>query len=110
MFHRHGYTAVPVLYAKDKYVGSVSEGDFLRCVLLTGTTEMKKYERHKISEIVRHDFCPPLCIDANSHELLSAIMNQNFVPVTDSRGILCGIVTRRGVIQMMSDDFLSNEK
>lgn len=32
-FSRHGYTAIPVLNEEEQYVGSVTEGDFLRHLL-----------------------------------------------------------------------------
>ena len=34
---RNGYTAIPVLDAQQHYIGSVSEGDFLRHVRSTGS-------------------------------------------------------------------------
>lgn len=36
--HCH-YTAIPVLDAEEHYVGSVTEGDFLRHIIKTGTTD-----------------------------------------------------------------------
>ena len=33
VFKRYGYTAVPVVNSEEKYVGCVSEGDFLRLLL-----------------------------------------------------------------------------
>ena len=36
---RNGYTAIPVLNAEQHYIGTVSEGDFLRYVLNTGSLD-----------------------------------------------------------------------
>ena len=94
----HGYTAVPVLNDREQYVGSVTEGDLLRHILSVGTTDLKAQEEYRIGAILRKDFCPPLSISADDGEMVSATLNQNFVPIIDDRGVLCGILTRRGLI------------
>lgn len=106
-FSRHGYTAIPVLNEKEQYVGSVTEGDFLRHLLSVGTTDMKMQERYRIGQIVRKDFCLALPIDAGYSEMVSSVLNQNFVPIVDGRGALCGILTRRVAIQYL--DELANQ-
>ena len=45
----HRYASIPVLDAQDVYLGSVTEGDFLRHILAVGTTEMKAHEKYRIS-------------------------------------------------------------
>lgn len=102
-FMHYGYTAIPVLNEKEQYVGSVTEGDFLRHILALQSTSMKDQERYKIRDIVRRDFCPALPIDATHQEVVSAALNQNFVPIVDGRGVLCGILTRRIVIVYLAD-------
>lgn len=102
-FSRHGYTAIPVLNEEEQYVGSVTEGDFLRHLLSVGTTDRKVLEHYHIGEIVRKDFCPALPIDAGYSEMVSSVRNQNFVPIVDGRGALCGILTRRVAIQYLDE-------
>ncbi|MDO5545548.1 MAG: CBS domain-containing protein [Eubacteriales bacterium] len=97
-FRRHGYTAVPVLNENEQYVGSVTEGDFLRHLLSSGSLDPKLQERCRIGVIVRKDFCPALPIDVGYSEMIAAVLNQNYVPIVDGRNTLCGILTRRGVI------------
>lgn len=92
------YTAIPVLDDDGRYVGSVTEGDFLQQILKAGTTDPKAQERVRIGDILRKDFCPALSIEESSAVVVAAAMRQNFVPVVDSRGALCGIVTRQRVI------------
>ena len=43
-FMVHGYTAVPVLNDQEQYIGSVTEGDFLRHLLACQTTDLKVQE------------------------------------------------------------------
>lgn len=57
-FMVHGYTAIPVLNSKEKYIGSVTEGDFLRHLLSVHTTNLKTLEQYRFGSSVRRDFCP----------------------------------------------------
>lgn len=98
-FMLYGYTAVPVLNDQEQYIASVTEGDFLRHLLAVHTTDWKAQEHYRI---VRRDFCPPLSIDASFSEMMAVTLNQNFVPIVDARGALCGILTRRRVIEYLA--------
>lgn len=100
---RNGYTAIPVLDAEQHYIGCVSEGDFLRHILSTGSMDKLDMENHRVKELVRRDFCPPISIDADEAEVIASALNQNFVPIIDSRNTLCGILTRRGVIAYLAE-------
>lgn len=100
---RNGYTAIPVLDADQHYMGCINEGDFLRHILSLGTTDKKALENTRVGELVRRDFCPALNIDADDQEVISSILNQNFVPIVDGRNTLCGILTRRGVIAYLAE-------
>lgn len=102
-FRVHGYTAVPVLNDQEQYIGSVTEGDFLRHLLSVQTTSLYVLEQSRIESIVRGDFCPALSIDASLKQVISAALNQNFIPIVDSRNILCGILTRRIVIKYLAE-------
>ena len=102
VMRRHGYTAVPVLGEHGEYIGCITEGDFLRHILSTGSTSMKAQERFRIGELVRRDFCPPLGIAADDDEVIDAVLQQNFVPIVDDRGCFCGIVTRKSVIAALA--------
>ena len=95
---RHSYTAIPVLDEDDRYIGAVAEGDFLRFLMAEEPRDRLDMEKCQIGNIIRKEFCPAISIDANVDTVIDAILEQNFVPVVDSRGALCGIVTRRRLI------------
>ncbi|EHR36788.1 CBS domain-containing protein [Facklamia languida] len=97
----HGYTAIPVVDDKEGYLGSVTEGDFLRHILTTGKSDLKSHEQYRIGEIFRKDFCKPLPIYAPLNELVSVSFEQNFIPIVDDRNSFCGIVTRRSLIEAL---------
>lgn len=98
------YTAIPVLDDQERYVGSVSEVDFLQHILRIGSTDLKQQEGYRIREILRRDFCPALNIQADFSVVVEAALRQNFVPVVDDRNTLCGIVTRRNLIAAMAQE------
>lgn len=97
------YTAIPVLDGQGRYVGSVSEGDFLNHIMRVGSTRLRDQEHYRIAELVRKDFCPALNIEADFDVVVQACMRQNFVPVVDDRNTLCGIVTRQKLIGAMAE-------
>ena len=95
----HGYTAIPVISEDGKYVGTVSEGDFLYYIVDLRNSAITEKEKHKVSDIIRKNFNPAVKIDVSMEELLNRAVNQNFVPVTDDRGTFIGIVTRQDIIK-----------
>lgn len=100
---RGGYTAIPVLDDEQRYIGSVTEGDFLRYVFSVESLDKLDMEKHRVGDLVRREFCPSISIDAGEEEVIAASLNQNFVPVVDSRNTMCGIITRRGVIAYLAE-------
>ena len=86
------------------YAGTVTEGDFLRHVMNIKSAEMKDHESYLIKDIIRKDFCPSLLIAAEQEDVIVAVSNQNFVPIVDGRGVFCGIITRKGVIESLAKE------
>jgi len=100
---RHRYAAIPVLKENGEFYGCISEGDFLRHVMECGSTNVKDYEKKKIRDIMRCDFCPPVTILASIDDIVSQSQQQNFVPIVDDRNIFVGIITRKDVIKYLSE-------
>ena len=95
----HSYTAIPVISQDGKYVGTVSEGDFLYYILDQRNNSLKAKEKHLVRDILREGFNPAVRIDVTMDELLERAMRQNFVPVTDDFDTFIGIVTRQNIIR-----------
>ena len=55
-FMVHGYTAVPVLNDQEQYIGSVTEGDFLRHLLVCQTTDLKVQEGYRLGSMFAEIF------------------------------------------------------
>ena len=94
----HGYTAIPVLTREGKYVGTVSEGDFLWNILDDQNNNIRDKEKLLISDIIRPDFNPSADIRISPEQLIDRSINQSFIPITDDRGFFIGIVTRQRII------------
>lgn len=99
----HGYTAIPVLSEDGKYVGCVSEGDFLWFQIDNEMSAEKDGVKHYVREIIRKDFSPPARINISMDELLDRVMHQNFVCITDDFDTFIGIVTRQDIIRYFID-------
>lgn len=100
---RSGFTAIPVLDTEDRYVGTISEGDFLWNILshneeLDGITR-KKLEELSVRDIIQSGKVQAVSIDTNMEQLLGQAQMQNFVPVVDDRNIFIGIITRSDIIR-----------
>ena len=95
----HGHTAIPVISEDGKYVGTVSEGDFLYYILDIRNSAIKEKEQHRVTDILRKGFNPAVKIDVSMDEVLNRALTQNFVPVTDDLGTFIGIVTRQDIMK-----------
>ena len=95
----HGYTAIPVIDKAGKYVGTLTEGDFLWHIIDIGGASMEDCEELRISDILKPDRNPPVKITARVEELMERLLTQNFLPVTDDSGAFIGIVTRQKVLE-----------
>ena len=95
---KSGFTAVPVISPKGKYVGTITEGDFLRLLLYHTSEQLDRMTVGQVERRVRHR---SVTIDARMEDMVDLVAVQNFVPVTDGRGMFCGIITRSDVINQL---------
>lgn len=101
----HGYMAIPLISKKGEYLGTISEGDLLRCIVDEDCFDMESLEDINVVDLIRKDYTLPVKVDATMEKLLEMSIGQNFVPVVDDRNILMGIVTRRKVMQEVLKDY-----
>lgn len=94
-----GFSAVPVINRDGYYLGVVSERDFLFVILDDGSIESLKKDGLTVGSLASVTRFEPVSIDADFEILFKRIINQNFVPVIDSRGMFSGIVTRQDIIK-----------
>lgn len=105
---RSGFSAIPVIDSEDRYVGVISEGDFLWNILAyKGSLDdvtMKSLESMTVREILQNGKVRPACIDTDMEALLERAKNQNFVPVIDDRSVFIGIITRSDIIRYFENN------
>ena len=97
---KSGFTAVPVVSPKGKYIGTITEGDFLRLLLQRSAEDLDKMTVGQVERRVRHR---SVTIDARMEDMVDLAAVQNFVPVTDGRGMFCGIITSSDIIHQMRE-------
>lgn len=95
----HRYSAVPILTRKGKYVGTITEGDLLWAIKNRYSLNFKEAENTPILEIPRRMDNLPVSADTEIEDLIIKALNQNFVPVTDDRGIFIGLITRKDIMR-----------
>ena len=101
----YGFAAIPVLDEAGRYTGTLREGDLLWAVLNNNAFENNAQEKYYVKDILRSRPNPPVNVNASIEDLLLMAMNQNFIPVTDDRGLFIGIVTRKDIMLYYYDKF-----
>ena len=95
-----GYSAIPVVDGQTGiYVGTISEGDLLWGLLDTPNQNLYDLEQIKLIDLIDSNKYKPMHVQSSMAEVVECIMNQNFIPLVDDRGVFMGIVTRRKVIE-----------
>ncbi|MBE3594745.1 MAG: CBS domain-containing protein [Candidatus Carbobacillus altaicus] len=96
---RHRYNAVPIIDQDGRYVGTITEGDLLWKMKNTPELNFSNTHTIRVEDIPQYKHHQPVRIDARIEDLIALMMEQNFVPVIDERGIFIGIVRRKEVLE-----------
>ena len=98
----HGFTALPMLNKKGKYIGTVTEGDLLWYLKENDFPALEELETVPITVVSRHRDNKAVNVHEKMEGLLEKVTNQNFVPVVDDDKIFIGLVTRKDVLLHMT--------
>lgn len=104
-FDANKYTVVPLLDENGHYLGTISEGDILRFIKNQHNFNVSIAENFLIKDI---DFYRPyksVMISSTLLEVYALLLEQNFVPVVDDKGVFIGIIKRKEVLM-----YLFNQK
>lgn len=96
---RHRYSAVPLLDEEGKYVATLTEGDLLWKIKATPGLSFEGTEKVRLVEVPRRIDNKAVHIDAQIETLVTLAIDQNFVPVVDSREVFIGIVRRKAILE-----------
>ncbi|CZR77816.1 inosine 5'-monophosphate dehydrogenase [Clostridioides difficile] len=94
----HKYSAIPIISKDGKYVGTITEGDFLWTLKNDLNMDLKGLEDVPVTDINRKMDNSPVSINADIEDLVIKSLNQNFIPVIDDQDTFIGIIKRRDVI------------
>lgn len=92
------FSAMPIIDKEGRYIGTITEGDLLYAIKNIYHLDLKLAENVPLSAIPRYKDNMPVRIDAKVEDLTDILMEQNFIPVLDDRGLFIGIVTRKAVL------------
>ena len=107
-FHR--YASIPIIDPDGRYVGTVTEGDLLWAFKEHHITDLKSMEDITVMQIRRRMNNHAVHTSVDIEDLVGNAMNQNFVPVTDDRGVFIGIVTRKQIIIFLYEQYLKQKE
>lgn len=102
----HGYSAIPVISREGRYLGTISEGDFLWFLLIENEDEIihidiKNIENILIKDILQKNKYPSVSIIEPLEKVFDMAISQNFIPVVDDRGSFMGIITRQKIMKKL---------
>lgn len=100
----HGFTAIPLLTMEGKYIGTITEGDVLWKLKKENFPKVHEMEDISVMQLIRNRDNRAVHVNVKMEELLERVMRQNFVPVVDDEKIFIGIITRKDVIQFLTEE------
>ncbi len=100
-FDFHKFSVVSMIDGEGKYVSSVSEGDILRYVKNHAGFDISVAENTLIAQIERYRPYKAVDLRTSMDEVFKIILDQNFVPVVDDRGVYSGIIKRKTVLEYL---------
>ena len=97
---RNRYTMIPVLERNSmRYLYSLSSSDILRKVMADNNPAVTR--EALLSSISVQRFIVPCAQSTDINDLTDLVINQNYVPLVDEKGVFQGIVTRRAIINYL---------
>lgn len=98
-FQTYRYSAIPMIDHEGKYVGTITEGDFLWGMYEGDQITSENLHKKKVSELPLKVQHKAVSINERMEDMMAIAKDQNFVPVVDDQGVFIGIVTRKEILQ-----------
>ncbi|UJL47790.1 CBS domain-containing protein [Virgibacillus sp. NKC19-16] len=103
-----GYSAVPVLDASYKLVGTIGMTSILNQILGLEHIEFEKLSDIRVDEVMNDDI-PCLLKEDTFLNGMNAVINHSFVCVADKEGYFDGILTRRAILKRLKRDIYTSK-
>ncbi|WP_067730063.1 cyclic-di-AMP-binding protein CbpB [Oceanobacillus damuensis] len=104
---KSGYSAVPVLDAKYKFVGIIGKTVILNQILGLESFEIEKLSEMKVKEVMNTEI-PTLTRENSILDGLNAVIDHPFVCLVDQEGYFDGILTRRSILKEIKKNIYIN--
>ena len=105
----HHYAAIPVLDGEGTYVGTLRNDDIFKYFMANGKFDYRAAERDNVMTILDKSYSKPLYHNASLNDLITNVMEHNFVPIVDDRGCFIGIVLRRDILNFLLEYYEKNK-
>lgn len=104
VMEKYRYASIPMISrTTGTYKGTITEGDLLWEIKNRHDLNIHNTEGIRIKEIKRHRDNQPVSAGAKMEDLISKVVQQNFVPVIDGQKCFIGIITRKNVIEYLCE-------
>lgn len=101
----HHYAAIPVLDNQGMYVGTLRTDDIFKYFMENGKFDYRAAERDNVMTILDKSYAKPLYHNASMNDIITNVMEHNFVAVVDDRGCFIGIVLRRDILNFLFEHY-----
>ena len=97
LMRKSSYVSLPVIDKNGRYIGTLTQGDLLW--YLYDSDDPHKAALSQVKTVPRSRDNASVSASADMESLFNKMLQQNFAPVTDDRGLFIGIVTRRSIMK-----------
>lgn len=104
VFQTYRYSAIPMIDRDGRYLGTVTEGDFLWGMYKNDEITTENYRIKKVDELPLRIQYKAVSSTARMEDMMAIAKDQNFVPVVDDNNVFIGIVTRKEILKYCYDE------
>lgn len=104
VFQTCRYSAIPMIDRNGRYLGTVTEGDFLWGMYENNEITTENYRIKKVGELSLRIQHRAVSSTARMEDMMAIAKDQNFVPVVDDNNVFIGIVTRKEILKYCYDE------
>lgn len=101
---KNGYSAIPIICDKGKYIGTLTEGDLLWAFKNSHELNFANCNRYSLRDITLHKSIKSARINEPLEEIINMSKFQNFIPLTDDNGVFIGIIRRQEILDYLLSD------
>ena len=98
-FNYYGLSVIPIIDEHGRYVATVSESDVMKYLKKNRQTDLNSANKINILSVIKSDSYIACGLYVNESIVAELLIRQSFVPIIDDRGVFCGVVQRRTLLE-----------